>query len=244
MRRCFKKSHEERYELSSKSVKRFLVNFHMKKATTPMTATPPATDKPIIEPVLRPESEEGGRVSGGAVELGEAELVWVTTTSELIVIRPWTDEGRSEVVVRGGKDEEEVVDVGLDVSEEAELTTVLEDELRLVRVPLLVVLVGVDVTEDGGSGRISLWAATKYEKRRERKTDDHFIFVGRGDSGRDGQFTVTWSRSHMQSHALPPPHDQRLLMSSASLDRHTRTQLKVHVYRMSLSLQAAPPTDS
>src|SRR5258707_1354480 len=183
MRRCFKKSHEKRYELSSKSVKRFLVNFHMKKATTPMTATPPATDKPIIEPVPRPESEEGGRASGGAVELGETELVWVTTTSELIVTRPWTDEGTSELVVRGGK-EEEVVDDGLEVSEEAGLTTALEGVvLRLVRVPLVVVLVGVDVTEDGGIGRISLWAATKYEKRRERKTDDHFIFVGRGGDG-------------------------------------------------------------
>jgi hypothetical protein len=36
-------------------VNRFLVNFHMKNATMPMTATPPATDIPMIEPVLRLE---------------------------------------------------------------------------------------------------------------------------------------------------------------------------------------------
>jgi hypothetical protein len=41
--------------LSSKSENRFLVNFQMKNAITPMTATPPATDIPIIEPVLRLE---------------------------------------------------------------------------------------------------------------------------------------------------------------------------------------------
>jgi hypothetical protein len=37
--------------LSSKSEKRFRVNFHTKKAMMPITATPPATERPMIEPV-------------------------------------------------------------------------------------------------------------------------------------------------------------------------------------------------
>ena len=40
---------------SSKSPNLFLVNFQTKNATTPMTATPPATLSPMIEPVLIPE---------------------------------------------------------------------------------------------------------------------------------------------------------------------------------------------
>ena len=50
------------YALSSKSEKRFLVNFQTKKATMPIKATPPATDIPMIEPVLRPELSSGGAV--------------------------------------------------------------------------------------------------------------------------------------------------------------------------------------
>ena len=52
----------------SKSEKRFLVNFQIKKAMRPMTATPPATDKPIIEPVLKPPlvSEGDGGADDGA----------------------------------------------------------------------------------------------------------------------------------------------------------------------------------
>jgi hypothetical protein len=54
---------------SSKSEKRFLVNFQTKKAMRPMTATPPATDRPIMEPVLKPplpEFEGGGVDEEGA----------------------------------------------------------------------------------------------------------------------------------------------------------------------------------
>jgi len=52
--------------LSSNSEKRFLVNFQTKKATMPITAIPPATDIPMIEPVLRPELS-----SGGGAEVGD-----------------------------------------------------------------------------------------------------------------------------------------------------------------------------
>ena len=38
---------------SSKSEKRFLVNFQIKKAMRPMTATPPATERPMMVPVLK-----------------------------------------------------------------------------------------------------------------------------------------------------------------------------------------------
>jgi len=40
----------------------------MKKAMRQMTATPPATDRPMMEPVLKPllESEEGDEVGEGA----------------------------------------------------------------------------------------------------------------------------------------------------------------------------------
>ncbi len=40
---------------SSKSEKRFLVNFHTMKPMIPKSATPPATDRPMIVPVLTPE---------------------------------------------------------------------------------------------------------------------------------------------------------------------------------------------
>jgi len=208
----------------------------MKKATTPMTATPPATDKPMIEPVPRPESEEGGLASGVAVELGGTELVRVTTTSELIVIRPRVDETTSGLVVcDGGEDEGGVVDDGREVSEEAELT-VLDAELRLVLM-LLGVVVGVEATEVGCGSIISLWAATKYEKRRERKTDDHFIFVGEDREETTAQCNmVTWSHGHMvtrtASSSSPPP-----------LFCVERFVGPPHVYRMSLSLRVAPLTD-
>lgn len=52
-----KKKKNEVNSLSSKSVNRFLVNFHTKNAMTPMAATPPATDSPIIDPVPKPELE-------------------------------------------------------------------------------------------------------------------------------------------------------------------------------------------
>lgn len=40
--------------LSSKSAKRFLVNFQTKNETMAITATPPATERPMIEPVPKP----------------------------------------------------------------------------------------------------------------------------------------------------------------------------------------------
>lgn len=43
-----------KYILSSKSLKRFLVNFHTKKPMIPMTAMPPATDMPMMGPIPRP----------------------------------------------------------------------------------------------------------------------------------------------------------------------------------------------
>jgi hypothetical protein len=158
----------------------------MKNATTPMTATPPATDKPMIEPVPRPESEEaGGGVATGVV-LGVAEPVRMTRESErLIVVRTGVAERDSEVSVRdGGKDDEEEVVDDLAVSDEAELAeVVVVVELRLL-VLVLVVLVSVVVVVEDGRGRISLCAAAKYEKRSGRRTDDHFIVAGKGEKER------------------------------------------------------------
>jgi hypothetical protein len=42
--------------LVSRSEKRFLVTFHMMKATMPITAMPPATESPMMVPVLTPAS--------------------------------------------------------------------------------------------------------------------------------------------------------------------------------------------
>lgn len=57
------------YSLSSKSANRLRVNFQMKNATMPMTAMPPATARPTIEPVLRP-----GELSLSAADVPEAEV--------------------------------------------------------------------------------------------------------------------------------------------------------------------------
>lgn len=59
--------------LSSKSENRFLVNFQMKNAMTPMTATPPATDIPMIEPVLRPGPPLLGGLAGDDAAAGAAD---------------------------------------------------------------------------------------------------------------------------------------------------------------------------
>ncbi len=65
--------------LSSKSENRFLVNFQITKATIPITAIPPATDIPMIDPVPRPVlSLFGEDVVDGVEE--ELELVTVTVT--------------------------------------------------------------------------------------------------------------------------------------------------------------------
>jgi hypothetical protein len=72
--------------LSSKSEKRFLVNFQMMKATIPMTAIPPATDIPMIDPVPRllllllPLLAGGGPWDGEDGSAEELELVIVTVT--------------------------------------------------------------------------------------------------------------------------------------------------------------------
>jgi len=121
------------------------VNFQTKKAMTPRRATPPATDKPTIEPVPRPESEEGGVGGDDGLELEvEAELVKVTTTSEplaLIVVRLGGG-GASEVVDRvGGAEVVEVVDVGFElVSVEAAEVGVVDVVVEVVVVDVVVVV--------------------------------------------------------------------------------------------------------
>jgi len=126
----------------------------MKKATTPMTATPPATDKPTIEPVPRPESEEGG-MGEAADELdGAAELVRVTVMSELLIVVRLGAAGASGVgVCDGGEDEEEVVVVDFEVlCVEAELTEVaVVVELVVVVVVPSVVEAVVVVVRPGGT---------------------------------------------------------------------------------------------
>jgi hypothetical protein len=68
------------FSLSSKSWNRFLVNFHMAKATIPNTATPPATDRPIIEPVPIPEPEEVLVLVAAAALAEELDCETVTTS--------------------------------------------------------------------------------------------------------------------------------------------------------------------
>jgi len=61
------------------------VNFQTKNETIAMTATPPATERPIIEPVPRPlESEVDDDCVADAVEL---EVVGVITTM-LVIVKP------------------------------------------------------------------------------------------------------------------------------------------------------------
>lgn len=123
--------------MSSKSEKRFLVNFQTKKATTPMRATPPATDRPTIEPVPRPESVVGGAGAADDVLEGAAELVKVTMTSEpLTVVRLGGREEASEVVVWEGGAEEVEVEVVDDFAEsgggEVEAEVEVGDEVVVV----------------------------------------------------------------------------------------------------------------
>jgi hypothetical protein len=71
--------------LSSKSENRFLVNFQTKKPMIPMTATPPATDMPTIEPVERPfETGFGGSEGTGLEEPGGADWGTVMVTSTML----------------------------------------------------------------------------------------------------------------------------------------------------------------
>ena len=77
------------YALSSKSEKRFLVNFHTKNAIIPITATPPATARPMIEPVPRPELSLSLSLAAVGVpdadvdEVVDAELVTTVVTTVL-----------------------------------------------------------------------------------------------------------------------------------------------------------------
>jgi len=71
--------------LSSNSAKRFLVNFHTRKAMIAMTATPPATEMPIIEPVPRallplPPPVPVGVLDAVALLVVEAEFVMTVMT--------------------------------------------------------------------------------------------------------------------------------------------------------------------
>jgi len=140
--------------LSSKSENRFLVNFQTKKATTPMTAMPPATDKPMIEPVPRPEeSDEGGGAAAADVELGEAELVKVTVTSEpLMVVRLGPGGGvvgRDEADGGEDEEEEEVVDFEALSAEDELVEVVVVAEAVVVAVVASVANVVVVVRPPG-----------------------------------------------------------------------------------------------
>lgn len=80
------KKTNERYSLSSKSEKRFLVNFQTKNAIIPINATPPATESPTIEPVPSPELSSllfaaALEVDEGAAEVDAPGLVRVVMTS-------------------------------------------------------------------------------------------------------------------------------------------------------------------
>lgn len=78
--------YKEENARSSKSEKRFLVNFQTKNETIAMTAIPPATERPIIEPVPRLlESLEVDDVcEADAVELEEV----CVTTMMLVIVSP------------------------------------------------------------------------------------------------------------------------------------------------------------
>lgn len=150
---------------------------------TPRMATPPATDKPMMEPVPSPESgEEGACDDAGAELLGAAVPVKVMMTSEPLIEVKLTaaadvDPGGCGVGVTDGVADVEVVD--FEVSEVVEVVVVVElavVERSVVEVLVVVVCLSVLVAvEPGGSGswRRSMDAeaeAMKTEKRREQKT--------------------------------------------------------------------------
>jgi hypothetical protein len=68
--------------LSSKSENRFLENFHTMKPMTPSTATPPATERPTIEPVPKPPLAPLEDVCGAA----EDEVCDASVVPEIVVI--------------------------------------------------------------------------------------------------------------------------------------------------------------
>jgi len=121
-----------------------------------MTAMPPATDKPTIEPVPNPLEESSGWLVAEADALLEAELdepmtVVVTSTPSLSVVT-W-----GAAVVAGGADVGgEVVGGGVDVvegvvevvEEEVEDVEVVDDEEGVVDEEVSVL--EAEVAEEGG----------------------------------------------------------------------------------------------
>jgi hypothetical protein len=73
--------------LSSKSVKRFWVNFHTKKPTITRTAIPPATDKPTIGPIPIPPEEESLLLEVVGLEEEVGVRLWETMTTDVCVTR-------------------------------------------------------------------------------------------------------------------------------------------------------------
>lgn len=89
--------------LSSKSAKRFLVNFQIKNEMMPMTATPPATERPTMEPVPRPLEllplVEDSVLDGLALDVGVMTIVLVIGwPAELVVTCTEVVNGRGAVV--------------------------------------------------------------------------------------------------------------------------------------------------
>lgn len=126
------------------------MNFQTKNAVIPIKATPPATDKPMIEPVPKLESEDdgGGRDDGeGEVLLDAARPKEVTTTVEPLMITvletaPTADENSVVVVLLWDdpaleSEDEEEVELEVEVVVEVVVVVVVDellDELRLVEV--------------------------------------------------------------------------------------------------------------
>lgn len=89
--------------LSSKSAKRFLVNFQIKNEMMAMTATPPATERPIMEPVPRPLellllAEEDSVLDGLGVGVGVTTIVLVNSCPAELVETETVVDGRRAVV--------------------------------------------------------------------------------------------------------------------------------------------------
>ncbi len=162
--------------LSSKSFC-FLVNFQTKNAIIPIKATPPATDKPMIEPVPKPEESEGGvtgrdEAEAEAEALDEALPKKVTTIVEPPII----------VKLKLG-----VMDTAFAEVEKKVLVLVLWEDLVLlsedVEVLLLLVLVEVevevldwevevdDLSIGGGETEIA-WRRSKDAEARRKKKDN------------------------------------------------------------------------
>jgi hypothetical protein len=172
--------------LSSKSFC-FLVNFQTKNAMIPIKATPPATDKPMIEPVPRPEESEGGGTVRDEAE-AEAEALDEALPTYTTVVEP-------PIIVKLGV----TFDTALAEVEKKVLVLVLWEDLVLlskdVEVLLVLVLVEVEVevldweveVDDlsiGGETEIT-WRRSKdaearrkkKDKRREKQTDDWKDFI-------------------------------------------------------------------